>query len=499
MPNAFAYLMLFAWPVVAVVLFRVLPLQKALVWTMLGGYLLLPAATSVKVPMLPAIDKAIVPSLSALILCMIHAPKSTLAPDSSGRTGRVVTISLVLLMIGAPIATVLLNPEPVDAGPDFIAGLRLYDAFSMISVILVSLLPFWLGLRYLNDREGHRILLKAFVVGALAYSVPALLEVRLSPQLHTWVYGFFQHDFVQHIRAGGFRPVVFLSHGLMIGIFMCMAVISALALWREDLREGKATSGWIFAAIWLMVILVVSKNLGALAIAVALSPLVIFSGRRVQTTFAIVIAGVIVLYPMLRGAGLIPVEMVYEVALSIDEERADSLHFRLVNEDRLLTHASEKALFGWGSWGRNLLYEEDTGRISTVADGAWIIIIGIYGWLGYIANFGLLTLPILFYVLRRNQFGPSLVTPGLILVLCANLIDLIPNAGLVAYVWLMAGGLAGYVLWRPVEAPEDPALEKAHGELGRRGNASLQPATWVMSSGSPSQRRPRTARRRGLE
>jgi len=498
MPNAFAYLMLCAWPVVAAVLFRALPLQKALVWTLLGGYLLLPSATSMKIPMLPAIDKGMVPSVSALVLCIIYTPKSRIKLSSSGRTGRIVTITLVLIMIGAPIVTILLNPEPVVSGPVFIAGLQLYDAFSMISVILVSLLPFWIGLRYLNDCEGHRILLRAFVVGALAYSVPVLLEVRLSPQLHTWIYGFFQHDFIQHIRAGGFRPVVFLNHGLMVGIFFCMAVIAALALWREDLREGKSMSGWIYAAILLMIILGVSKNLGALAIAALLSPLVIFSGRRVQTTFAIVIAAVIVLYPMLRGVGLIPVDMVYDFALSIDAERADSLNFRLVNEDRLLTYANEKPLFGWGSWGRNLLYNEETGRIDTIADGAWIIIIGIYGWLGYIAHFGLLTLPILFYVLKRSQFGPSYVTPGLILVLCVTLIDMIPNAGLVAYVWLMAGGLAGYVLWRPVETQEGSTSVNAQG-AGSRGSASLQPATWVMSSCSPSQRRPRTERERGLE
>lgn len=499
MPNAFAYLMLFAWPIIAAVLFRVLPLQKALVWTMLGGYLLLPAATSVKFPMLPAIDKAMVPSLTALILCMIHAPKSTLAPGNSGRIGRIVTISLLVMMIGAPVITVLLNPEPVAAGPFFISGLRLYDAFSMISAILVSIVPFWIGLRYLNDREGHRILLQAFVVGALAYSVPALLEARLSPQLHTWIYGFFQHDFIQHIRAGGFRPIVFLNHGLMIGILFCSSLIAALVLWREGLREGKAASGWIFAAIWLMLILVVSKNFGALSIAVFLAPFAIFAGRRVQTACAIVIATVIVLFPMLRGAGLIPVDAVYDFALSINAERADSLLFRFRNEDLLLAHANDKALFGWGSWGRNLLYEEGTGRIRTIADGAWIIIIGTFGWVGYIANFGLLTVPILFYFLKRNQFGPSLVTPGLILVLCVTLIDLIPNAGLVAYVWLMAGGLAGYVLWRPVEAPEGPTSVKVQAEAGRQGSASLEPPKWVMATTGPSQRKPRTARRQGLE
>ena len=493
MPNAFAFLMLFSWPVVAAVLFRLLPLQKALVWTLLGGYLLLPSATSFKLPMLPSLDKATVPALSALVLCWIYAPAWQPAPDWAGRAGRLVIVALFALLIGGPIITVLQNPEPIISGPTFIPGLRLYDAFSMISVILIAVVPFWIGLRYLNDREGHRLLLQAFVLGALAYSVPALFEVRMSPQLHNWIYGFFPHDFIQHVRAGGFRPVVFLNHGLMVGLFFCMSVVAALVLWREALREGRTASGWVFAAIWLMIVLVISKNLGALSIAAALSVLVIFTGRRLQTSFAVVIAVVIVLYPMLRGTGFIPVEQIHDLALSVDEERAASLKFRFDNENTLLEHANEKPLFGWGSWGRNQLYDEVTGRMTTITDGTWIILIGIYGWIGYIAHFGLLTLPILFYAVRRSQFGPSLITPGLILMLCITLIDMIPNAGLVGYVWLMAGGLAGYVLWRPQSATD---LQVATAETKAEPGGG---ASWIMAAGTAPPRRPRSSRQRAPE
>jgi len=498
MPNAFAYFALLSWPLVAVILFRMLPVQKALIATLVGGYLILPTATHVKLPMLPTMDKALVPALSALLLCWIYAPRVMLAPNWVGRSGRMVIVAMFLLMISTPVMTVLQNPEPIISGPRFISGLRLYDAFSMISSILAAVLPFWIGLRYLNDREGHRLLLKGFVFGAMAYSLPGLFEVRMSPQLHNWFYGFFPHDFIQHIRAGGFRPVVFLNHGLMFGMFFCMALISSLVLWREALREGRTATGWLFAAIWLLTVLAVSKNLGALTIAAILSLLVIFTGRRLQSTVALVIAAVIVLYPMLRGAGFVPVEKVFEIAASFDVERAASLKFRLDNEDALLDHANAKPLFGWGSWGRNQLYDEETGRMESVTDGTWIILIGTYGWLGYIAHFGLLTLPIMFYAVGRSRFGPSLITPGLILVLSATLIDLIPNAGLVGYVWLMAGGLAGYVLWKPINttldttvtASADVANRDSFGFGGSSGRAS-----WVMSATGPAPRRPRTARR----
>ena len=61
---------------------------------------------------------------------------------------------------------------------------------------------------------------------------------------------------------------------------------------------------------------------------------------------------------------------------------------------KMLAHAAEKPLFGWGGYGRNHVYDMATGRMLTIADGAWIISLGIYGWVGYIAEFGLLALPL---------------------------------------------------------------------------------------------------------
>ena len=42
MPNPIAYMMLLIWPIVCLGLFRNLPLQRALIWSILGGYLFLP-------------------------------------------------------------------------------------------------------------------------------------------------------------------------------------------------------------------------------------------------------------------------------------------------------------------------------------------------------------------------------------------------------------------------------------------------------------------------
>jgi hypothetical protein len=448
MPNAFAYLVLLSFPLVAVVLFRLLPIPRALIWTLLSGHLLLPSATFLKIPMLPQIDRALVPAVSALILCLILAPKMEASRDLSARTGRQVVFGLLALVFITPFLTVLQNTEPMIVGRAFIPGLRLYDGFSMLSQTFVNLIPVWLGLRYLNTREGHKALLEAFVISGVIYTFPALLEIRISPQLHNWIYGFFPHDFIQHIRDGGFRPVVLLNHGLMVGIYFCMAIISSAVLYREARREGRKAWHWFAAMIWLIGVLYLSKSLGALVIAIIFGLIVLFFGRRVQLAVALVVGIIVMFYPMLRGAGWIPVESVYNAALSVSADRAASLKFRLDNEDALLDHANEKPLFGWGSWGRHQLYDPNTGDMTSTTDGVWIIFIGVFGWLGYIGRFGLLILPILTYFLRQRSFGPSLITPGIVMVLSANLVDLLPNAGLVNYVWLMAGAVTGFVLWR---------------------------------------------------
>jgi hypothetical protein len=481
MPNIFAYLVLLSSPIAAVVLFRFLTLERALVWTIIGGHLLLPSSTSIKFPMIPTFDRELIPAVSALLMCLLVAPRMTLSFDGFSRTGRQVLYVLFALVVVTPVLTVLYNTEPIIDGRIFLQGLRLYDAWGLISVILVAMIPLWLGIRYLNTQTGHRALLEVVAISGLVYSLPALVEIRLSPQLHTWIYGFFPSDFVQHVRAGGFRPTVFLNHGLMLGIYFCMAIISSVALYREARREGHPAFFWLASAIWITGVLFLSKSLGAFVLAVLFGGALFLFGRRVQVWIGVVVAVIVLLYPMLRGAGWIPVDTAHDLALMVSEDRAASLKFRLDNEDALLEKANLKPVAGWGSWGRNSLYDPETGDMTSITDGIWLIYIGVYGWLGYIGRFGLLTAPILLYAIRRKSFGPSYITPGLIMVLSALLVDLLPNAGLVNYVWLMAGAVAGIVVWRPVGAPgpAGPSGDETSGAaLAMPGGLR---ASWLMA------------------
>lgn len=445
MPNTVAYLVLFSWPLVAVLAFAAQPPARALSLAVVVGYLLLPERTGVDFPMIPVIDKVTVINLTAAVVVYLSLRRERaiagMAPPPPVGRARWLFFALMALTLVTPFVTVLTNGEPVIAGPRYIQGIRLYDAVSLMTSAAITIVPFVLGMRVLDTRGAQIELLRVLVLAACAYAFFVLFEARMSPQLHAWLYGFFPHSFGQHIRGGMFRPVVFLGHGLLLGIFFCMAVLGACALWRQALRDSvKAAPLWLMATLWLAMTLLLSRNFGATALALMFAPLIFFAPPRLQVLGAAVVAGMVLLYPMLRGAGLVPIEAVHAMAQSISEERAASLQYRLDQEEALLARANEKPLAGWGSWGRNRIHDPVTGRDISVTDGLWVITIGQFGWFGYLAQFGLLTMPLLLLAWYRQDLTPE--AAGLTIVTAAGLIDLIPNAGLTPVTWIVAGALA---------------------------------------------------------
>lgn len=482
MPNTFAHLVFFSWPLVAILFFAAQPPARALAASVIVGYLLLPERVVVNLPMIPAINKVMMINLTALVVVMLalrrHRLISGAGPEAPMPSGTLwVFRILILLMVVTPFITMLTNGEPVIAGPRYIPGIRLYDAFAILAGVAIMLVPFLLGMHLLRTPEAQVELLKVLVGAACVYACLALFEVRMSPQLSSWIYGYFPHSFAQHIRSGGFRPVVFLHHGLWLGMFLCMAVLGACALWRQALRDRVQAAPWLAATLWLALTLLLSRNLGATALALLFAPLILFTPPRVQILVAAVVAGAVLSFPMLRGAGLVPTDSIVSLAQMVNEDRAGSLQFRFDHEDALLARANEKPLAGWGTWGRNRVYDADSGRDLSVTDGIWVIIIGTFGWVGYIAQFGLLATPLLL-LLRQRQADLAPVTTRLALLMAVALIDLIPNATLTPVTWLVAGAVAAATL--------RGAQLVCPAETGRMRAASMKPNLAVGPLGSAS-------------
>jgi hypothetical protein len=440
MPNALSFLALLGWPLVTSALFRSLSLERAVIWSILGGYLLLPPLVAFDFPMIPPLDKFSIATLSAYIACVVLlGQRIPLLPTSP--VGR----ALMGLFVVSPAVTVLTNQDPIFFPMTTVPGLRLHDSIAAVVGQTIAILPYFIARRVLVTEAAQREILTALVVAGLVYSAPMLMEVRLSPQLNTWVYGFFQHDFVQMMRYGGFRPIVFLPHGLWAAFFALMTLTAAVTLARHGPATGRTF--YLGASGYLMMLLVLCKSAAVLVYAGVLVPVIWVLSIRQQIRIATVLAMIVVLFPLLRGADLVPVDWIVEQAASIDQERADSLRFRLDNEDALLARAAERPLFGWGSWGRNHVHDPFTGEITSTTDGRWIAAIGSLGWGGYIVEFGLLALPLLMLARASAARGAQVLSPYcgcLCLLLAFNMVDLLPNATLVPFTWLMAGSLLGY-------------------------------------------------------
>lgn len=431
--------MIAIWPLVTWQLWTRLDPARALIWTVLAGYLLLPPLTVYNLPIVPDLDKSSVPNLAALFCALfLLRDKITYLPDSA--LGK----SLIGLFILSPFATVLTNADPLEFEVNTIRGMQIYDSIAAVTNQFIMLLPFFLARRYLGTPEGARTVLVALIVGGLAYSVPMLIEARLSPQMNVWFYGFLQHDFFQTIRFGGYRPLVFLTHGLWVAFFALMCLFAGIVLLRHSPPEARPKA--LVVMLYLGFMLLVCKSVGPAVYALAISPLLILFSARWQMLAAGAIAVVVVGYPLLRGLHLIPVDAIVEFAISLSEDRGGSLGFRIMNEESLLERAELRPWFGWGGYGRNFLHHPVTGEIANIADGLWIITLGIYGWTGYIAEFGLTALPLLLLA-RESWRAPELVLSpyvgGLALILATNMLDMLPNATMIPFTWLMAGALLG--------------------------------------------------------
>jgi hypothetical protein len=441
MPNSLAFIALILWPVVVVVLFRRLPLERALIWSILGGYLILPPVAAIDLPAVPSLDKMSIPALSAWLVVrfMLQIPVPLIPESLAGRV-------LLGVFVLAPFGTILSNPEAVQAAQSLVLpGLRLYDAISIIAFQMFVILTFALARSLLATAAALREILIALVVAGLVYTLPMLVEIRLSPQINVWIYGFFQHSFEQMMRQGGFRPIVFLAHGLWVAFFAMTAVLAAASLARS---EGPRERGRMLAVTgYLFVVLVLCKSIGSLVYAVVLLPLVLLIGQRWLLRLSVAMAVLALSYPILRSAGHIPAEEMVELAARYSAERAHSLNYRFTNEAALLDHAFRKPWFGWGGYERNLLHDFWSGRVSTIADGRWVIVLGMFGWAGYVGEFGILALP-LFLLWREGELraAGALAAPvgALAVIHGVNMVDMLPNATLTPLTWLIAGALLGH-------------------------------------------------------
>jgi hypothetical protein len=196
-------------------------------------------------------------------------------------------------------------------------------------------------------------------------------------------------------------------------------------------------------------VLLLCKSGAAIVYGSALIPLVRWARPSAQTKVAVLLVLLALLYPVMRITNIFPTDLLFNVSSSINQDRAYSLKFRFEQEDQLLQHAYERLPFGWGRFGRNRIHLENWEGLAgdaSVTDGRWIITLGQFGLIGFIAEFGLLGASVLFAArsLRAAEsFRHAILLAGLALLVTANIVELLPNSTLLPWTWLLVGTLLG--------------------------------------------------------
>ena len=116
--NWFATLALLAWPFIALWLYQTRPVNQATLWTILGGYLLLPVGASIKLAEgIPQLDKISIPALAALAGCFFFARRPLRFWNGFG-----LAEVLLLIYLISPFVTSALNNDPVVSGAVLLPG-----------------------------------------------------------------------------------------------------------------------------------------------------------------------------------------------------------------------------------------------------------------------------------------------------------------------------------------------------------------------------------------
>jgi O-antigen ligase len=301
-----------------------------------------------------------------------------------------------------------------------------------------------LGRVFLRTGRDLRDVLSVLVIGGLIYTLPELWEIRMSPMLHVNIYGFASRtDWLQNIRMGGYRPTVFMGHGLVVGFFMFICTTAAVAMHRAGRRAiGGIPLGAVVAVMFLM--LVLCKAAAALVYGAVGFFLIRYLSIKAQLRVIVVLGLIVVSYPVLRLTNIFPTESILAAARVMGKDRADSLQFRFDNEDILLIKAEERPWFGWGGFSRERVYDAETGKDIVIQDGHWIPLFGTHGAVGFTCYYFLLLLPV-FQAWRKMRNITSradrilLTALGFIVSICC--VNELPNMHLPNLQFFFAAGL----------------------------------------------------------
>jgi len=347
------------------------------------GWILLSPRAGINLPGIPAFTKDFSVSYGVLIGLLLFRG------DLIRRfRPRPIDLFCLLCMIG-PFISSLAN------------GLGVWDACSeLYGRIIVWGTPYLVGRVLVKDLDDVRDCALAILLAALIIVPLCLVEIRLSPQLHRWVYGTHAAPFHMAKRLGGYRPTLMFRHGIEVGTWLATGGIIGIWFSMTGTRRHLFGVSLKSQTAVLLVVNLISRSLGSIALLTG-SCFVAVVTRTTRTRLALLALAIATpTYLALRITNVwSPVVVIELVDQFIDSERAESFSARVFQEEELGNKARRKIFFGWGGHNRFRVFD-DAGEQTTAVDPLWLITFGKYGLFGIVGLYGMLCLPAILVTLR---------------------------------------------------------------------------------------------------
>ncbi|PKL39697.1 MAG: hypothetical protein CVV44_05600 [Spirochaetae bacterium HGW-Spirochaetae-1] len=423
--NFLVPVMMWGWIPFTIFLFRRFTIQKAILISVIGGVLFLPV-TEYDLPMIEY-EKNTAIALS-LLGGIIFSGKFS---DITFRPGKI-DIPIITYCIISPLLSIFAN------------GLGVYNAVAAAVQTSLDWGIFYLaGRMFFTDKVALRHLVGGIIIGGLIYAPLALFEVRMSPQLSIIVYGFFPSSFLQQIRYGGFRPIVFMTHGLMVSLWMAATFTVSFWLFRAKEITEINKIPMILVVLLLLITTVLCKSANGFVF-IILGILSYYLCKILKSTMMLkIIILVIPLYLILRVSGVLPTETLIDYLAKIfDAERIESLSVRLFQEEVFGRKALEHPLLGWGWMDFAWPLDPFTGiNAVRMIDAYYIIIFGVRGFLGLASLYAVLLSGPWIIMKFKNTYIDAMVL-SIIVIFFA--IDTLINGMINPVYILIAGALIGF-------------------------------------------------------
>lgn len=331
--------------------------------------------------------------------------------------------------------------------------LGVYDGLSsaMYTTIMWGL-PYYIGRVYFKDTDILRNFALTILIGGIIYIPFCWVELLISPQLHRMTYGYHQHNFLQTLRdGGGYRPMVYMTHGLMTAMWMMLA--SFLGAWLYFCKQIPKKILFIPSQLLLLFLIftfVVMQSVAAISYLLIGLVILYFTVKAKQYFLIMILLICPHLYIFARLAGSWDGRNFSDfVAEKFSPTRAQSVQFRFDNETVLMEKAKQGTLFGWGGYGRSRVFTK-SGKDLTVTDGLWIIVYGGNGIVGLTFLILTIQVPVILFMFRvkpEQCKTKAMAAPAAMAVFLAfTMIDNLLNAMANPIYMLFCGGISGLLV-----------------------------------------------------